>query len=86
MSRSSLAGVRLPVFRSEVTEKEFTVEAKDEGTAGDAVRSMLANIEEIQLSHVKSVANVGAGRFRVLFRIPTKRILILHPATLEVIY
>jgi hypothetical protein len=70
----------------EVTEKEFTVEAKDEGTAGDAARSMLANIEEIHLSHVKSATNVGAGRFRVVFRILTKRILILHPATLELIY
>ena len=70
----------------EVTEKEFTVEAKDEGTAGDAARSMLANMEEIHLSYVKSATNVGAGKFRVVFRIPTKRILILHPATLEVIY
>ena len=70
----------------EVTEKEFTVEAKDEGTAGDAARAMLANIEEIQLSRVKSATNVGGGKFRVVFRIPTKKILLLHPSTLEVIY
>ena len=70
----------------EVTEKEFTVEAKDEVTAGDAARAMLANMEEIHLSSVKSATNVGAGKFRVVFRIPTKKILILHPPTLEVIY
>jgi hypothetical protein len=70
----------------EVTEKEFTVQAKDESTAGDAARGMLANVEEIHLSRVKSVTNAGAGKFRVVFRIPTKRILILHPPTLEVIY
>jgi hypothetical protein len=70
----------------EVTEKEFTVEAKDEVTAGDTARSMLASMEEIHLSSVKSATNVGAGRFRVVFRIPTKKILILHPKTLEVIY
>jgi hypothetical protein len=70
----------------EVTEKEFTVEAKDESSAGDAARPMLANIEEIHLSSVKSATNVGAGKFRVVFRIPTKRILILHPPTLELIY
>lgn len=70
----------------EVTEKEFTVEAKDEGTAGDAARSKLANMEEIHLSSVKSATNVGAGKFRVVFRILTKRILILHPPTLELIY
>lgn len=70
----------------EVTEKEFTVDATDESSAGDAARPMLANIEEIHLSHVKSVTNVGAGKFRVVFRIPTKKILILHPATLELIY
>jgi hypothetical protein len=70
----------------EVTEKEFTVQATDESTAGDAARRMLANIEEIHLSQVKSATNVGAGQFRVVFRIPTKRVLILHPQTLEVIY
>ena len=70
----------------ETTEKEFTVDAKDESSAGDAARSMLANTEEIALSRVKSAINVGAAKFRVVFRIPTKRILILHPATLELIY
>jgi hypothetical protein len=70
----------------EVTEKEFTVDAADEGAAGDAARKMLANMEEVELSHVKSATNVGAGRFRVVFGIPTKRILILRPAPLELIY
>jgi hypothetical protein len=70
----------------EVTEKEFTVDAADEAVAGDAARGMLANMEEIHLSHVKSVTNVGAGRFRVVFGIITKRILILRPPTLELIY
>jgi hypothetical protein len=70
----------------EVTEKEFTVNAANESASGDTARGMLANKEEIQLSRVKSVTNAGAGKFRVVFRIPTKRILILHPPTLEVTY
>jgi hypothetical protein len=70
----------------ETVEKEFTVAAKDESSAQVAARNMLANTEEIALSLVKSVTNLGAGKFRVVFRIPTKRILILHPKFLKTIY
>jgi hypothetical protein len=67
----------------ETTEKEFPVNAKDESSAGVAAKSMLANDEETRLSLIKSVTNVGAGKFRVVLTIPTKRILIHYPKPLE---
>jgi chemotaxis protein histidine kinase CheA len=70
----------------ETTSKEFTVGAKDEQSARDAAFKMLTSIEEIHLARVDSAVDVGAGQFRVLFRIPTKRIRILQPRPLEVIY
>jgi len=70
----------------ETTSKEFTVGAKDEQSARDAAFKMLTSIEEIHLARVDSAVDVGAGQFRVVFRIPTKRIRILQPKPIEVIY
>jgi hypothetical protein len=70
----------------ERTNKEFTVDAKDESSARDAARRMLASKEEMQLAMVESALDVGAGRFTVDFWIPTKRIRIVQPKPLEVIY
>jgi hypothetical protein len=70
----------------ERTNKEFTVGAKDEGSATDAARKMLASKEEMQLAMLESAVDVGAGRFIVDFWIPTKRIRIVQPKPLEVIY
>ena len=70
----------------ETTSKEFTVGAKDEQSARDAAFKMLTSSEEIHLARVDSAVDVGAGQFRVVFRIPTKRIRILQPKPIEVIY
>ena len=70
----------------ETTSKEFTVNAKDEDSARDAAFKMLTSIEERHLARVDSAVDVGAGRFTVVFRSPTKRIRILQPKALEVIY
>jgi hypothetical protein len=70
----------------ETTRKEFTVDAKDEISAGDAARRMLASKEEVHLALVDSALEVEPGRFLVVFLIPTKRIRILQPKPLEVIY
>jgi hypothetical protein len=70
----------------ETTSKEFTVDAKDEQSARDAASKMLTSIEEIHLARVDSAVDVGGGQFRVVFRIPTKRIRILQPKPIEVIY
>jgi chemotaxis protein histidine kinase CheA len=63
----------------EVTEKQFTVDAKDEDSAMPAAAAMLTTKEERNLSMVKSVAKVGDGRFRVVLTIPTKKIRIDWP-------
>src|SRR5947208_2724574 len=70
----------------ETTSKEFTVNAKDEDSARDAAFKMLTSIEERHLARVDSAVDVGAGRFTDVFRSPTKRIRILQPKALEVIY
>jgi hypothetical protein len=70
----------------ERTNKEFTVGAKDEGSATDAARRMLASKEEMQLAMFESAVEVETGRFIVDFWIPTKRIRIVQPKPLEVIY
>ena len=68
-----------------VTEKDFTVDAKDEDSAPTVAQSMLS-AEERRLSFIHSVNNVGVGRFSVVLWILTKQIRIVQPAALEVIY
>src|SRR2546430_8040936 len=70
----------------ETTSKEFTVNAKDEDSARDAAFKMLTSLAQGHLARVDSAVDVGAGRFTVVFRSPTKRIRILQPKALEVIY
>ena len=70
----------------ETTRKEFTVSAKDEAPAIEAARGMLASQEEIQLAWIDSLVAVEAGRYQVSFLIPTKRLRILQPQPMEVIY